>query len=52
MKELTLGEDEYFVLSDDRADTNDSRTWGPLPAACLKGRALLIYWPPNRIISN
>jgi signal peptidase I len=52
MKELTLGEDEYFVLSDDRADTNDSRTWGPLPAVCLKGRALLIYWPPNRIISN
>jgi signal peptidase I len=52
MKELTLGEDEYLVLSDDRADTNDSRTWGPLPASCLKGRAILIYWPPTRAISN
>jgi signal peptidase I len=49
LKELTLGEDEYFVLSDDRANTNDSRTWGPLPAACIKGRALLIYWPLKRI---
>ncbi|MDR3147700.1 MAG: signal peptidase I, partial [Treponema sp.] len=31
MDRIILGEDECFVLSDDRSNTNDSRTWGPIP---------------------
>ena len=34
----------YFALGDNRDDSYDSRFWGPVPAANLKGRALFVYW--------
>lgn len=43
--EVTLGEDEYFVLCDNRRITSDSRAWGPLPSARIRGKAVLRYWP-------
>jgi signal peptidase I len=46
---IVLGEDECFVLSDDRGNTNDSRTWGPIPMDYITGRALFRYWPLTRI---
>jgi signal peptidase I len=46
---FVLGEDEYFLLSDDRSNTNDSRTWGPAPFKRIKGAALFRYWPITRI---
>ncbi|MDR3277121.1 MAG: signal peptidase I [Treponema sp.] len=46
---IVLGEQECFVLSDDRSNTNDSRTWGVLPLDCIVGTALFRYWPLNRI---
>jgi signal peptidase I len=49
MSRIVLGEDECFVISDDRSNTNDSRTWGPVPADLIKGRALFRYWPLARI---
>lgn len=45
----TLAEGECFLLSDDRSNTNDSRTWGPVPVRAVTGRALVRYWPPTRI---
>lgn len=45
MKEIQLGEDEYFVLSDNRATYSDSRTWGVLKKNAFKASALLKYWP-------
>jgi signal peptidase I len=48
-KKVTLGENECFVLSDDRSNTNDSRAWGPLPLDVVAGKVLFRYWPPNRI---
>jgi signal peptidase I len=49
MERIVLGGDECFVLSDDRSNTNDSRTWGPVPVKFIAGKALFRYWPPNRL---
>jgi signal peptidase I len=39
----------YFMMGDNRLDSDDSRVWGPVPARDLIGRAFLIYWPVTRI---
>jgi signal peptidase I len=49
MDRIVLGADECFVLSDDRGNTNDSRTWGPVPIREVSGKVLLRYWPLNRL---
>ncbi len=36
--------DEYFAMGDNRRESYDSRSWGPVPADHLKGRAFLVYW--------
>ncbi len=36
--------DSYFCLGDNRDNSRDSRFWGSVPAANVKGRALLVYW--------
>jgi signal peptidase I len=37
-----------FVLGDNRDDSYDSRFWGALPFANVKGRALYIYWAKDK----
>jgi signal peptidase I len=49
MDVVVLGENECFVLSDDRSNTNDSRTWGPVPLNNISGKALFRYWPFTRL---
>lgn len=46
---LTVGTDELFVLGDNRSRSNDSRTWGLLPAGNVVGRVWFGYWPPEEI---
>ena len=41
---VTVPPDEYFVMGDNRDNSQDSRYWGFLPRALVKGRALVIYW--------
>lgn len=43
--DLTLGEDEYYVMGDNRSRSSDSRLWGPVPAGKIIGKAWLIYRP-------
>ena len=37
---------QLFVLGDNRNNSSDSQTWGPLPVSQLIGKAFLVYWPP------
>lgn len=41
---LTVPADHYFCMGDNRDFSWDSRFWGPLPAAMVKGRPVFIYW--------
>jgi signal peptidase I len=49
MDTRVLGPGEYFVVSDDRGNTGDSRTWGPVSAREIIGRPVFRFWPPARI---
>jgi signal peptidase I len=41
---LVVPPDKYFVLGDNRDDSSDSRYWGFVDAAAVKGRTLLVYF--------
>jgi signal peptidase I len=41
---VTVPAGHYFVMGDNRDNSQDSRYWGFLPAHYVKGRALMIYW--------
>lgn len=38
----------YFVMGDNRASSQDSRFFGPIPGEDIVGRAFVIIWPPSR----
>ena len=46
---VTVPNDAYYVLGDNSISSRDSRYWGFMPKKYLLGKAMLIYWPPNRI---
>ena len=43
-----LGPDEFFVLGDNRNNSNDSHDFGPIGRSFIVGRAWMVYWPPER----
>jgi len=44
-EKITVPEHHCFVLGDNRNLSRDSRDFGPIPLATIKGRADYIYWP-------
>lgn len=44
-----IPENEYFMMGDNRGNSQDSRFWGTLPKDRFIGRAVFKFWPVNRI---
>ncbi len=42
---IVLGEDEYFMMGDNRGHSADSRYWGVLKRDRFIGKAKLLFWP-------
>jgi signal peptidase I len=48
-KTITIPPDHYFMMGDNRGESDDSRFWGPVPKKWIIGGAFATYWPPKRI---
>lgn len=45
---IVVPPDSYFVMGDNRDNSQDSRYWGYVPAEAIKGKPLLIYYSYDR----
>jgi signal peptidase I len=48
-QEITIPDDHYFMMGDNRGASADSREWGPIPKKWVIGQAFATYWPPGKI---
>jgi signal peptidase I len=46
---IVVPADHYFLMGDNRGNSDDSRYWGPIARSQVIGRAIATYWPPGRI---
>ena len=48
-KLITVPKNDYFMMGDNRGQSDDSRFWGPVPKKWVIGGAFATYWPIDRI---
>jgi signal peptidase I len=48
-RQITIPPGHYFMMGDNRGQSDDSRFWGPVPRSWIIGEAFFTYWPPDRI---
>jgi signal peptidase I len=48
-KSIVVPPGDYFMMGDNRGQSDDSRFWGPVPNTWIIGVAFFTYWPPDRI---
>ena len=46
---ITIPPGHWFMMGDNRGESDDSRFWGPVPRDSIIGGAFATYWPPRRI---
>jgi signal peptidase I len=46
---VAIGADHFYVLGDHRSSSNDSRFWGQVPRQNIYGKAVLCYWPLEKL---
>ena len=47
-RDITVPKDSYFMMGDNRGNSQDSRYWGFLPKKRIIGRAVVLFWPVTR----
>ena len=46
---ITVPAGDYFMMGDNRGDSDDSRFWGPVPQKWIIGEVFFTYWPIGRV---
>jgi signal peptidase I len=46
---IVVPRNDFYMMGDNRPDSDDSRFWGPVPKAWIIGQAFFTYWPPDRV---
>jgi signal peptidase I len=46
---ITVPKDHWFMMGDNRGDSDDSRYWGPVPQSWIIGKAMATSWPPKAV---
>ena len=47
--QVTVPQESFFVMGDNRSYSSDSREWGFVPKKSIIGKSFFVYWPPGRM---